>query len=364
MLVCLLLVGLLSCTGQSAKNAGKQIHKTGYYEVTYPQNWTCDSLKMSFPDVAFRMFPPPYRIADGNYVYVYPKGRSLAPIIYKAMGPTMGLLRVDGGDRALTWVICKPVELAGLKGYVVNHDYGGEAVVKEYYLEYDKQTCIEIAVKAKTAVYRKFESDFESIVQSVKAIPTKNPAKPKPVVELSTSSFQKDWVDKRTDFDQSGANSNITRFDSLLMAFREENFNIKIQETGAVISNWNEFFKWKSASEWKDLQVFPQFGFCSAQLEIFQTNLHLGEFEALVIKDLGKNKLQFEFIDNGSRIVRWELEYNEEHQLPIGVVIPLDRFLFVKQESYRRPDGKIGYDIPFIINDKLYRVKTANVKVF
>ena len=225
-----------------------------------------------------------------------------------------------------------------------------------------------VKVRAKVGInaISKFEDDIDEILKSItfKKLPTveKNIIK----VETTEQELTNDWVNQKMPLPGPNGAIEIPKLDSLLLDLYKPNFSIKLRDTNTEIKNWSDFFTWKPNTLLKDYELFAfQKDSPGKKLEILRMHIHLGDYDQLYIEEIANNQLEFTFSKMNGNSIAWILTYDETHDLPLNKKIELHRFLYTTTNTYlNKKNGKRAYHIPFLINDKVYRMKVENLSVF
>ncbi|MEM1219783.1 MAG: hypothetical protein AAGH79_12770 [Bacteroidota bacterium] len=131
---------------------------------------------------------------------------------------------------------------------------------------------------------------------------------------------------------------------------------VEIQITdGPLITNFEEWQKWKLESPLADSLVFTTF---SAGLrQLCQYHMHLGDYKKMKITQPSKNQLAFTFWgEKRPKITLW-WKFEGSHSFPLNRTIRVKRFLFNTDFATYLANRESGYLAPFLINDETYQLR-------
>ncbi len=150
--------------------------------------------------------------------------------------------------------------------------------------------------------------------------------------------------------------------DLLLLKLDYRDIKIKISESNEI-ETWKDFFNYKLKSPLKSKQVLK--GYTGDILDIFEYYIHLGDYDFFYATLVDKQKLIFKFFNENEEGITWIVHFEGENTIELNQKIELHRFLFNKTYvGYTTHEGKIGYRIPFLINNTIHRLKIKEIEVY
>lgn len=353
---CFLLLFCLNTTATAQQ--GILIHQDDYYVIQYPQSWK----KSGFTN--YLNIEIPRSSSLNSYVQIRTTyGNMYSPPIIEAMSGDLEMLQYPQGEKFISAIKTTAITLDNKSGYLIDRSNDKDKDL-EYSLAFDDMTVVKIRIKTDKATYQRLQETLNDVVNSIRFKEKKSDKKQK-IIETTRKEFTEDWVTQKVKVSGTSSNLEMTKLDSILQFFMYSNFSIKLTDTEVEIKNWADFFEFKADSPLKDYQIFSYQNWTGRALQIFRMHMHLGEYDNLLISENGENSLNFLFLKDNGHTIRLEMDYEETHNFPLDINIPLERFLYTTTQGFRRKkDGKAGSDVPFLINDKVYRLKVANLSVF
>lgn len=226
-----------------------------------------------------------------------------------------------------------------------------------------KLATVKIRIKIGVDAFSDFENSINHIIESLTFKDFQVDKRSITIIEATEEEFTTNWVKEEA---QSGSNNDkIPKLDSLLFYLKSQVHSFRIVDTGTEIRNWEDFFNWKPKSRLKDYEVFAFQNWAGEFFQVFSSYMHLGEYDSLRIHNLSDKSLEFLFSKVNGNTITWILEYEGSHKFPINKNMKLDRFLYSTIKLYKRKsDDKVAYEVAFLINDNVYRVKVENLSVY
>ena len=202
---------------------------------------------------------------------------------------------------------------------------------------------------------------FEAVKKSIRLI-KQPPSSRAKIIEVTNQQLTEDWLRKTIPLGSTG--KKISKLEEMIRELWSGENVIRIVDEGIEITNWTTFFAWKSSSVIKDVQIYSYYQGIGDQLNIFSQQVYLGDYDYLFIEELKVNHLQFEFTKSSGEKVKWILEIEDNHALPLNQKINLDRFTFQKETSFKHSERLTGEVITFAINGSKYTLRLKMMDVF
>jgi hypothetical protein len=354
----LFLVSAILLTFQIKAQQSTKSFENEHFQLDYPENWKLIDqgfrMQINIPDASFDQASVQISVTKSNM---------MSPPIVESMMGDLEILHYDGMDEYIGKMKSSAVTIDGQTACLVNKSDDKRTYFQYVFVMESELRIVKVAVRTGKNTFAKFEAGVDIILKSLKF--KKAPAAKKRIVEATEEEFTKIWATQKAQMQGGLKDYEVTKLDSLLFDLKSPTFGFKITDTDIEINNWSDFFAWKPKTALKDYEIFAFQNWAGECLNLFRMYQHLGEYDNLRIQEMPENKLEFTFSKQNGHTIHWILEYIEKHQFPLDEDIALDRFLYTNTKGYRRAkDGKSAYHVPFLINDKVYKVKVENLRVY